>query len=107
RAWLIRVAVNTAKNKRNYNARHSHLDFDALEDFLICSEEHEDRMDIPLLATLPLKYRKALYLRYVEDLSVEEISKIESTTVFAVKHRLQRGKALLKKQYEVSKNEKK
>ena len=105
RAWLIRVAVNIAKDKKSYNLRHQHLDFDSLEDFLVCKDEYEDELDIPILLELPVKYRRVLYLHYIEELSVNEISEIEAITVFAVKHRLHRGRSLLKKLCEVKRIE--
>ena len=106
RAWLLRVAINIAKDKKSYNSKHQHLNYDSLEEFLQYKDKYEDEVDSPILLELPQKYRKTLYLYYIEKFSVNEISKIESITVFAVRNRLQRGKALLKKLYEVKKLEK-
>ena len=103
RAWLTKVAVNISKDKRRYNTKHDHLNFDDLENYLVCEERTDDEYSIPEFLKLPEKYRRAIYLRYVEEMDVASIARAEGITVFAAKQRLKRGKAMLIKEREVNK----
>jgi RNA polymerase sigma-70 factor (ECF subfamily) len=51
------------------------------------------------LATLPAAQREAIVLFELEELSVEEISEIQRTSVSAVKSRLARGRERLRRHY--------
>jgi RNA polymerase sigma-70 factor (ECF subfamily) len=50
---------------------------------------------------LPEKYRTAIVLKYVEDLSLEEISQIMDIPVPTVKTRIHRGREALKKVFQM------
>lgn len=49
------------------------------------------------IGTLPDKYRSAVILKYVEDLSLREISEIMNLPVGTVKTRVHRGREMLRK----------
>ena len=96
RAWLLRVAINCAKNvSRSFWRRNvvpladymETLDFDSGESREIFRE----------VMNLPEKYRLVIHLYYYEDYSVAEIGKILGLTESNVKVRLSRGRKLLKK----------
>ena len=74
RAWLIKVAVNISKDKRKYNTKRDHLNFDDLENYLIFEDRHDDEYSIPELLELPDKYRRAIYLRYIEEMDIASIA---------------------------------
>ena len=95
RAWLLRVAINCAKNvSRSFWRRNvvpladymETLDFDSGESREIFRE----------VMNLPEKYRLVIHLYYYEDYSVAEIGKILGLTESNVKVRLSRGRKLLK-----------
>lgn len=46
---------------------------------------------------LPIKYRTAIVLKYLEDLSLKEISEIMDMPVATVKTRIHRGREALRK----------
>jgi len=48
---------------------------------------------------LPEKYKKVLYLYYVEEYRVEDIAGIIGKTASAVKMRLKKGRQLLEEKY--------
>ena len=75
RAWLIRVAINKAKNKNNVLFRKNTL---PLEDYMeTLSFESEEISDLfEAVMGLPEKYRVIVNLFYYEDYSVKEISDI-------------------------------
>ena len=95
RAWLLRVAVNWAKNiSRSFWRRNTvpleeymeTLEFD-------CQESREIFREV---MALPEKYRLVIHLYYYEDYSVQEIGRILGIRVSNVKVRLSRGRQMLK-----------
>jgi RNA polymerase sigma-70 factor (ECF subfamily) len=72
------------------------------DDLLIRREQEAEFMN--LLNQLPLPLRSVLLLRYVEDFSLEEISRITGTQLGTVKSRLHYAKKSLRKLWE-EKNE--
>ena len=95
RAWLLRVAINWAKNiSRSFWRRNTvpleeymeTLEFD-------CQESREIFREV---MALPEKYRLVIHLYYYEDYSVEEIGRILGIRVSNVKVRLSRGRQMLK-----------
>lgn len=95
RAWLIRVAINKAKNKTTGFFRKNTL---PLEEYsqTIPFESSESSELFEAVMQLPEKYRIAIHLFYYEDYSVTEIAKIQKISVSNAKTRLSRGRMLLK-----------
>ncbi|MGM9659572.1 MAG: sigma-70 family RNA polymerase sigma factor [Faecousia sp.] len=96
RAWLLRVAINSAKNVSRSFWRRNTV---PLEDYMETLEfdSGESRKIFREVMALPEKYRLVIHLFYYEDYSVEEISGILGITQGNVKTRLSRGRQLLKK----------
>ena len=65
---------------------------------LYCKNEENYGL-LEALMKLPHKQKVVLLLHYVEGYKVEEIAKILSITVAAVKKRLQRGRELIRQHY--------
>ena len=95
RAWLIRVAINKAKNKKSAFFRRSTV---SLEDYIeSLSFETAEASDLfETVMNLPEKYRVIIHLFYYEDYSVKEISDILKLSESCVKVRLSRGRMMLK-----------
>ncbi len=95
RAWLFRVAINTAKNKVNTLFRRTTV---PLEDYMeTLSFETKESSDIfEAVMSLPTKYRIVIHLFYYEDYSVNEIADILKITPGNVKTRLSRGRMSLR-----------
>lgn len=95
RAWLIRVAINAAKNVNLAFWRRACV---PLEDYMdsLPFEAPEDRELMRQVLSLKEKYRIVIHLYYYEDYSVKEIASILHLTESAVKVRLSRGRELLK-----------
>ena len=76
RAWLIRVAINKAKNK---NISFFRMKVVPLEDYMeTLTFESEESSDLfEAVMTLPEKYRITIHLFYYEDYSVNEIADIQ------------------------------
>lgn len=95
RAWLIRVAINKAKNKNMAFFRRKIV---PLEDYMgtLTFESEESSELFVTVMNLPKKYRVVIHLFYYEDYSIKEISDILKLSESNVKVRLSRGRMLLK-----------
>lgn len=95
RAWLIRVAINKAKNMNNTFWRRNKM---SLEDYMetLAFETPESEELFETVMHLPEKYRIVIHLFYYEDYSVHEIADILKLSESNVKVRLSRGRLLLK-----------
>ena len=95
RAWLIRVAINKAKNM-TLTFWHQHKV--SLEEYMetLTFETPESENLFEEVMKLPKKYRIVIHLFYYEDYSVKEIAEILKLSQSNVKVRLSRARTLLK-----------
>ncbi len=108
KAWLIRCAVNCAKNTaasawNRHRASGEMLENTTDEDDLTssgCDEQYERterRMTVlSAVKQLPEKYRTVIHLFYFEDMSVAQISAAVGAGESTVKSQLSRARKLLK-----------
>ena len=96
RAWLLRVAINCAKNVSRSFFRRNTV---PLEDYMDSLEfdSGESREIFREVMNVPETYRLVIHLYYYEDYTVREIGRILGLTESNVKVRLSRGRQLLKK----------
>ena len=95
RAWLIRVAINKAKNvNRSFWRQHKI----PLEDYMetLAFESPQDNALFETVMNLPQKYRVVIHLFYYEDYTVREIADMLRLKESNVRVRLMRGRKLLK-----------
>ncbi len=96
RAWLIRVAINRAKNvSRSFWRQHKQ----PLEEYMgtLAFETPQDQELFEAVMGLPEKYRIVIHLYYYEDFSIHEIAAAMKLTESNVKTRLSRGRGMLRK----------
>lgn len=95
RAWLIRVAINKAKNMNRTFWRKNKV---PLEEYIetLAFETPESEELFETVMKLPEKYRIVIHLFYYEDYTVHEIADILKITESNVKVRLSRGRVMLK-----------
>jgi len=95
RAWLLRVAINKAKN---VNLTFWRRNKQPLEDYIetLPFETKEDSNLFEAVLALPEKYRVVIHLFYYEDYSVQEIAGVLKLSESNVKIRLSRGRKMLK-----------
>lgn len=96
RAWLLRVAINCAKNASRSFFRRNTVPLETYMETLEF-DSGESREIFREVMSLPEKYRLVIHLYYYEDYSVAEIGRILALTESNVKVRLSRGRQLLKK----------
>lgn len=95
RAWLLRVAINKAKNVTTSFWRRNTVTLEEYMETLVF-EEPEDRGLFETVMDLPEKYRIVIHLFYYEDYSIREIASLLRTREGTVKSCLSRGRKLLK-----------
>ena len=95
RAWLLRVALNRAKDVYRQKKRRQET---ALEDYMetLTFPSPESSRVFEAVMALPETYRSVIHLFYYEDYTVAEIAKLLHLTQSNVKVRLSRGRKLLK-----------
>ena len=95
KAWLIRVAINRAKDLSGAFWRRNRVSWEEYMDELEF-QEPEDRSLFEAVMRLPGKYRIVIHLFYYEEYSIDEISAILHRSQGTVKSQLSRGRKLLK-----------
>lgn len=115
--WLYRITVNTAKNRWKYQQSRGLNRTDSLDAPLPDGEGEKSLAQYPsadpspsevasgrqamnrfeeCLQKLPQEYREVLVLRYIEELSYEEIAEILRISLGTVKSRIHRARAELR-----------
>lgn len=95
KAWLLRVAINRAKDITGAFWRRNRVSWEDYMDELTFAQP-EDRSLFEAVMRLPEKYRIVIHLFYYEEYSIEEISATLHASRGTVKSRLSRGRKLLK-----------
>lgn len=95
RAWLLRVAINKAKNANHTFWRRNKLSLDDYMETLTFETPQSENL-FETVMQLPEKYRIVIHLYYYEDYSVREIADILRISESNVKARLSRGRGMLK-----------
>lgn len=94
KAWLIRVTINGCKKRWRSLRRRRETPLNRQEAIHFDVPEEEELFDA--LCTLAVPYRRALYLFYYEDMSIEQISRICRCKPSTVRTQLTRGRRQLK-----------
>ncbi|MBO5377167.1 MAG: RNA polymerase sigma factor [Ruminiclostridium sp.] len=92
KAWLLRVAINIAKDHLKSSWIHKR---EELDESMKCGDENEYSLD-EAMAKLKPDYRIAVYLHYYMGYSVRETAKLLGITESNVKIRLKRGRDALR-----------
>lgn len=95
RAWLLRVAINKAKNVNMSFWRRASAPLEDYTETLFFETPEAKGLFIEVLK-LPEKYRIVIHLYYYEDYPVKEIAQILHTSESNIKVRLSRGRKMLK-----------
>ena len=95
KAWLLRVAINRAKDIRASFWRRNKVSW---EEYMasLTFEEPEDSRLFDAVMRLPDKYRTVIHLFYYDEYSISEIAGILHSREGTIKSRLSRGRSLLK-----------
>jgi RNA polymerase sigma-70 factor (ECF subfamily) len=104
--WLYRIALNVLKKSHRKNARRAELlrdhqerepspasDTNTAERAVL--EDERAAIVRRAIAELPTAYRETITLRYIDEMSYEEIAETSGCSIGTVKSRIARGKSLL------------
>ena len=111
RAWIIRVAINAAKDLLRRRDRQGTVALDDIAEPVApmgaTDRELEARAEgvLELVMALPLEYREAIYLHYYEEYSIKQIAAIVHASESAVATRLSRGRSKLRPTLEGARHE--
>ncbi len=97
KAWLIKVVSNISKNMVRLRIRRNSIPLDDLTDIGVKDNDSEI---FELIMGLPPRYNLVLFLHYVEGYKTKEIAGILNVSEDAVRKRLQKGRDLLKTEFE-------
>ncbi len=97
KAWLIKVSANISKNMLMFRVKKETVNIDDVENIGIAQSDYET---FELIMSLPAKYKVIMTLYYVEGYKSKEIAEIIDISEEAVRKRLQKGRELLKKEFE-------
>ena len=95
KAWLLRVAINRAKDVAGSFWRRNTVSWEEYMEELDFAAPEDSRL-FQAVMQLPRKYRVPIHLHYYEEYSVEEIAKLLGSRPGTVKSQLSRGRKLLK-----------
>lgn len=101
KAWLLRVVANISKNMVLLRLKRDTI---CIEDLSDIGVEDKDYGLFELIMGLPSKYKLVLTLYYVEGYKTKEISDILDVSEEAVRKRLQKGREILRKEFERCEN---
>lgn len=100
KAWLLTVTANRCRDLLRTRLRRGETALDSIAELPdVWTNPAENSGILETLMCLPEKYKKVVYLHYVEEYKVEEIAGIIGKTASAVKMRLKKGRELLGEQY--------
>ena len=101
KAWLIRVASNTAKDTIRSRKTRNAIDIDEISELISGPSPENSQSEIfHQVMNLPLKYRVAIHLHYYEGYKIEEIATMLNVSVGSVTMRLKRGREKLRLELE-------
>lgn len=93
KAWLIKITVNLCKDRLRSVWHKRVIKMEAIEEVY---EDHFDSDVMKEILKLPVNYKAVIYLFYVEDYSIKQISEILQKKESAIKMRLHRGREILR-----------
>lgn len=95
KAWLLRVAINRAKDIAKSSWFKTKVSIDDCQENLVTSGGFDKDL-FETVMSLPEKYRTVIHLHYYEDMTVKEIAGVLEMSEGGVKMRLSRGRNLLR-----------
>jgi RNA polymerase sigma-70 factor (ECF subfamily) len=114
--WIYRIATNLCidrirKRKPSYSLDAESNDHEGLDGYSMIPSDNRTPESETLLSetqrtihqaieTLPAKYKSVMVLRYLQDLSLQEIGEVLDMPVTTVKTRVHRGREFLRKRLE-------
>lgn len=100
KAWLIKVSANISKSMLMFRLKRETVNIEDVENIGISENDYET---FELIMSLPAKHKIVMTLYYVEGYRSREIAEIIGISEETVRKRLQKGRELLKREFEKEK----
>lgn len=114
--WIYRIATNLCidrlrKRKPNYSLDAESSEREGLDGYSMIPSDHRtpeseliltetQKIIHQAIESLPVKYKSVMILRYLQDLSLQEIGEILDMPITTIKTRVHRGREFLRKKLE-------
>lgn len=100
RTWLIRIVINASLNVLERSKRTAPAG-DTAQQFAVPAEDTDRRMDLlQAIADLPLKYRRVILMKYMQDLRLTDIAAMLGQPLGTIKTYQNKGLKLLRNHYQ-------
>ncbi|WP_172199758.1 sigma-70 family RNA polymerase sigma factor [Saccharibacillus qingshengii] len=100
RTWLTRIVINASLNMLE-RSRRTLPAGDAAEHLAAAGEDSDRRIDLlQAIAELPLKYRRVILLKYMQDLRLTDIAALLGQPLGTIKTYQNKGLKLLRSHYQ-------
>ena len=96
KAWVIRVTINECKDLLKSNWKRLFVPMNEIE---VPIEDEESKEIVSFVLTLPIKYRRVIYLYYYESYSTSEISELLNKKDATIRTQLSRAREILKNKF--------
>lgn len=97
KSWFYRIVVNTSLDFLRKHKRVSIVDSETMEYISSGKEDSYENVDLErALNQLPLEYRSIIFLRYFEDLKIDEVASVLGENNNTIKTRLYKALKLLR-----------
>lgn len=96
KAWFLRTTINCCKNYWASAWQRRTTGLTEVQELPIVYENEDVQMLADALAKLNGKYRMVLHLYYYEDMTAEQIARLQNISAGTVRMQLSRGRTMLK-----------
>jgi RNA polymerase sigma-70 factor, ECF subfamily len=97
KSWFYRIVINTSLDFLRKQKRVVVVDEETIQSYSSGINDHYTNIDLERsLEALPPKYKSVIFLRYFEDLKIEEVAEILQESPNTIKTRLYKALELLR-----------
>ena len=96
KTWFYTIISNTAITYLRKKGTFIAVEDDALERMGVHEDKYDDSSFDDMIKTLPEHYKEVIVLRYLEDMSITDVSKVLSLNENTVKTRIHRALKMLR-----------
>jgi len=90
-AWFYRILIHTAIDFTRKNRRTHLVDPESLTDLMVTEDAYRNFDLEDAMERIPVQYKTIIYLRYYEDLRLQDIAHILDEKLSTIKTRLYKG----------------
>ncbi|MFJ5623306.1 RNA polymerase sigma factor [Peribacillus loiseleuriae] len=101
KSWMYRIVINTSIDSIRKHKKVQPMESEVIELHLLGGTDKYENIDLKnAIESLPYNYHVIIFLRFFEDLKIEEIAKVLEENANTIKTRLYRALKLLRVELE-------